>query len=171
MELFSTVGLPRRALSVFLLVCAALPAYVWLEPIVRSLGSGEPPALLDHNTTLVTEALDVALIVPANLLAAALVWRRNPRGYLLAWVMLAFLVLISMGVALQTAFQVSADIDFAPAEIYGPITGFLTVGAVAMYFVVRLLRRATITENEPPRRAASAPASPVDITDPAQSSQ
>gem|GEM_PF-5009489 len=118
-----------------------------------------------------TEALDVALIVPANLLAAALVWRRNPRGYLLAWVMLAFLVLISMGVALQTAFQVSAGIDFAPAEIYGPITGFLTVGAVAMYFVVRLLRRATITENEPPRRAASAPASPVDITDPAQSSQ
>jgi len=65
---------------------------------------------------LVYVALVSASFIAFVLLLQAL--RRNPRGYLLAWVMLAFLVFISIGVALQTAFQVSAGVDFAPAEIY-----------------------------------------------------
>jgi hypothetical protein len=73
-------AMPYRGIAVFLFVCGLLTSFVWLEPIVTALLQGTPPALLGHATTMVTEAIDLALVVPGCFVAGVLLFRRDPRG-------------------------------------------------------------------------------------------
>jgi hypothetical protein len=50
---------------------------------------------MDSYTTMVTYALDLAIITPAALLCAVLVLRGNPMGYVIAVPLLALLVLLA----------------------------------------------------------------------------
>ena len=137
-----TRALPFRGIATFLLVCAVLTGYVWLEPIVATLASGTYPALLGHSTTMVTEALDLALIVPGCLVAAVLLWRRDRRGIIVAMPLLVLLLLIGPSVAAMTYFQVADGIVFTMPQIVGPIGGFLVVGLIDIWVLVIVLRAA-----------------------------
>lgn len=152
-----TRQLPMRGIAVFLLVCAVLTGYVWLEPIVTTLANGTHPALLGHSTTMVTEALDLALIVPGCLVAAALLWRRDRRGLIVAMPLLVLLLLIGPSVAAMTYFQVADGIVFTVPQIVGPIGGFLVVGLIDIWVLAIVLRAApTVTQNNPEQRALAA---------------
>ena len=72
--------LPARGIGVFLLVCGLLTSFLWLEPLLSALARGAVPALLGPNTTMITEALDLALVVPACYVAGVLLLRRDRRG-------------------------------------------------------------------------------------------
>ncbi len=134
--------LPFRGIATFLLVCAALTGYVWLEPIVTALAGGTHPALLGHSTTMVTEALDLALIVPGCVVAATLLWRRDRRGLIVAMPLLVLLLLIGPSVAAMTYFQVADGIIFTVPQIVGPIGGFLVVGVIDIWVLAIVLRAA-----------------------------
>ena len=148
-ERFST-HLPFRGIATFLLVCAALTSYVWLEPIVTALASGTHPALLGHNTTMVTEALDLALIVPGCLVAAVLLWRRDRRGLVVAMPLLVLLLLIGPSIAAMTYFQVADGIVFTVPQIVGPIGGFLVVGLIDIWVLAIVLRAAPAATSPTP---------------------
>ena len=135
----AVASVPTRGVSIFLVVCAVVTASVWLAPMVSSLFEGEPPELLDTYTTAITEALDLGVIVPTLLVAAYLLSRRSPLGYVLTVALLVLLVLIAVMIVVQTAFQVAADVSFTPGEIIGPISGFLVLAAVAVWLLIRLL--------------------------------
>ena len=140
-EQFAT-QLPFRGIATFLLVCAVLTGYVWLEPIVTALAGGTHPALLGHSTTMVTEALDLALIVPGCVVAAALLWRRDRCGLIVAMPLLVLLLLIGPSVAAMTYFQVADGVVFTVPQIVGPIGGFLVVGLIDIWVLVIVLRAA-----------------------------
>jgi hypothetical protein len=132
--------LPLRSLSVLLLVSAALTAFVWLEPVVSAALAGRPPALLLHSTTLVTEALDLAVVAPAAVLAGILLLRRRAEGLLIGVPLVVLLWVLAPAVVLQTLFQQAAGWPFTPAQVVGPIAGFVALGAAASWALVRTLR-------------------------------
>jgi hypothetical protein len=133
---------PRRGLIVLLLVAAVVTTVVWVVPLVAAALAGDPPHLLGHSTTAVTEALDLAVIVPATVLAAWLLHRQRPQGYVLAVTLVLLLFAMLPMVAAQTAFQLAAGVTFAPPEVIGPLGGFLVLGAVALRLAVVTVREA-----------------------------
>jgi len=139
------LSLPYRGIAVFLLICGLLTSYVWLEPIMSALLRGTYPALLEHNTTMVTEALDLALIVPSSFLAGVLLWRRDPRGVGVAVPLLVLLLLIGPAVAAMTWFQLADGISFTVPQIVGPIGGFLVLSVIDIWVLTIVLRSAPHT--------------------------
>ena len=120
--------------------CGVLTFVVWLEPLISAFVQGAPPKHLDNSTTRVTDALDLAIIVPSTLLAGGLLLRRNVQGYRISFPLLVLIVMLLPGIALSTANQVAAGVAFTPGEIVGPISGFLVLGLIAIAIIVVMLR-------------------------------
>jgi hypothetical protein len=135
-----TSRIPRRGAAAFLFASGLVTLVVWLAPLVTALAQARPPALLDNATTLVTSALDLAVITPATFVAAGWILRRDPRGYLIAFPLLGLMVMLGPVIALSTASQLSAGVSFARGEVIGPIAGFVLLGTIAVGLMVRLLR-------------------------------
>ena len=92
-------SLPRRSVAAVLFVGGSFLLLAWLGRIVPPLLAGRAPAL-DNATTLVIQAMDLALIVPLCFLAGVLLLRRSAWGYLLASV--AVMKFNTMGLAVST---------------------------------------------------------------------
>ena len=84
-------------------------ATVWLGPLIISGLTGTPPELLDHQTTMVTDALDLGVITPATLVAAYLLHRRRAQGYLVAFPLLVLMTFLLPMIVAQTVFQLRAE--------------------------------------------------------------
>jgi hypothetical protein len=139
--------LPRRSLAAFLVVSGAFTVLIWVGPILAAMAAGNPPELLGAATTPVTEALDVAIIVPATLIAGGLLLRgRVALGTVIAVPLLTLLVALTPVIAAQTVAQLAAGISFTTAEIVGPISGFLVLGGTAGFLVVKVLRAVRATD-------------------------
>jgi hypothetical protein len=135
-----TSRVPRRGLALFMIVSGLVTLGVWLVEPLTALVQDEPPGLLEHSTTLVTHALDLAIIVPAALLAGYLILRHDPLGYLIAFSLIVLEILLAPMIILQTLFQLSAGVTFTTGEMVGPIGGFLVIALIAIWFLVALLR-------------------------------
>jgi hypothetical protein len=132
--------LPHRFIGIYMLICGLLTAVVWLEPILTGLIQNQPPKLLDSYATLVTYALDLAIITPGCFLSGWLILRRSPQGYLIAFPLLILIVMLLPTIILNTVLQSAAGIVFTPAEVIGPISGFLVLGLLAIWIVALILR-------------------------------
>ena len=142
-ELGRRLGVERhRGLPYFLTFTGLFTAVMWMGPIVSGLASSTVPPLLGHSTTLVTEVLDLALVVPGTLAAAYLLMRGDAAvGTVTVVPLLTLLTALAPTIVIQTLFQVQAGVEFTAAEIVGPIAGFLVLGSISAWFLVRLLRR------------------------------
>jgi hypothetical protein len=134
-------ALPRRSLAGFMITSGIITIFVWGLPLVAALLSGRPPDYLDSYTTMVTYALDLAIITPATFLCAFLVLRNLPSGYAIASPLLVLIVLLTPQIVLSTHFQRSAGVPFTTAEIVGPVTGFVILGIIAVWLLASLLKR------------------------------
>lgn len=129
-----------KSIVVLLFFTGLLTLVVWLESPVRSLVQGQPPELLGNSTTLVTHALDLAIIVPALFLSGVLILRQEPIGYLIAFPLLFIIAMLGPGVIAMTASQLLAGISFSTSEIVGFIAGFIILGLSAIWFIIVFLR-------------------------------
>lgn len=136
----TAAGVPRRGLAIFMLVSGAVTLVVWGEPLVAALVQNTTPARLDTYTTMFTFALDLAIITPATWVAGGLLLRKNTLGYLVAVPLLVIIILLTPQIALSTVFQRAAGVPFTTGEMIGPISGFVVLGAVAIWLTVSLLR-------------------------------
>lgn len=91
-------------------------------------------------TTLFSHALDMAVIVPLCVVAARLVRRRDPEGYLIAFPLLVLEAILAPMIVVQTTSQLMAGIDFTAGELAGPIVGFVVLALIAVAMIVRILR-------------------------------
>jgi hypothetical protein len=132
--------LPRRGPAIFMFVSALVTLLVWLIAPITALVQGEPPERLDTYTTLFTNALDLAIIVPIVFLAGVLILRGDPLGYLIAFPLLILEAFLAPMIAAQTVSQLRAGVTFPPGQIVGPIGGFATIAVVAIWVIVVLLR-------------------------------
>lgn len=133
-------GLPRRGLAIFMFLAGLVTLAVWGAPLVAALLRGGPPDRLDSYTTMVTYALDLAIITPATFLCAILVLQNNPLGYVIAAPLLTLIVLLAPQIILSTLFQRAAGVPFTTGEMVGPVAGFVVLGLAAAWLLVALLR-------------------------------
>lgn len=131
---------PPRGLAVFMFLSGLVTLGVWLVAPLAALVQGGVPQGLDGHTTLVTTALDVAIIVPTAFLAGAFVLRRDPRGLLLAGPLLVLEVMSMPMLAAQTVSQLSVGVRYTVGEMVGPFGGFLVLAAAAIWFLTGVLR-------------------------------
>lgn len=98
---------PVRAVSIFLLVVVALFYLVWLsEALPASLQGTVPQSVQEDGTpTNVIHVLDMGLLLPALVLAAISLWRRQPMGYIVAPALLANLVFLPLAILSMSFFQ------------------------------------------------------------------
>ncbi len=132
-------GLPRRGLAIFMFVAGIVTLVVWGAPLVAALIKGAPPDRMDSYTTMVTYALDLAIITPATFFCAALVLRDNSLGYVIAAPLLTLIVLIAPQIILSTVYQRFAGVPFTMGEMVGPVTGFVVLGFIAAWLLFAIL--------------------------------
>ncbi|WP_342478238.1 hypothetical protein NYE24_05200 [Paenibacillus sp. FSL H7-0350] len=80
--------LPAVSIGFILLLIAFLIIMLWLGRIAGGWRQGTSPEGLEHYTTLVIQALDLAVLLPVMVLTGVLLVRRQSYGYLLAPVVL-----------------------------------------------------------------------------------
>jgi hypothetical protein len=131
--------LPRLGPAVLMLVSGAVTAVVWLGPVAAAQLAGSVPDRLDHYTTLVTVALDAAVITPAAVVAGLLVLRGSATGYRIAVPLLVVEALLAPLIAAQTASQLSAGVVLSPPEVVGPLAGFVALSSAAALVLWRVL--------------------------------
>jgi hypothetical protein len=143
-------SLPRRGPAAFMFAGGLVTLIVWGGPLVGALIQNQPVPLLDSYTTMVTYALDLALITPSCFIAGALILRRDPLGYRLAFPLLGLIVLLMFVIPANTASQVTAGISYSLPEIIGPIGGFLVLGLLAVWVMIAILRQIPDAPSSPP---------------------
>ena len=132
--------LPVRGLAIFMFAAGSVTLFVWGAPLVTALIRGGPPERMDSYTTMVTYALDLAVITPATFLCATMVLRGNPIGYAIAVPLLTLIILLAPQIILSTVFQRSAGVPFSTGEMVGPVAGFVILGLVASWLLAAVLR-------------------------------
>jgi hypothetical protein len=145
--------MPRRGPAFFMFASGLLTLFVWLIKPTTALIQGRPPEHLGPYSTLFTNAVDMAIIVPAAFVAGSLILGRNPLGYLIAVPLLVLEAMLAPLIMAQTVSQVQAGVSFTPGEMVGPIAGFVVLGLLAIWFIVAILRN--ISEFAPSRAAHS----------------
>lgn len=137
---------PRAGLAAFLILAAVGTFTVWALPLLAEVSAGATPALLATQTTLVTHALDLGVIVPFALVAAVQLLRGRTLGHVIALPLLGCLLFLLPTILLATVLQMQAGIEFTMAEWAGPIGAFAVLGLIAGWFLryyLLVLRPAT----------------------------
>lgn len=80
---------PRRSAVAVCLMVGAFLGLAWVGGrVLPALNRGRPPEGLEAYTTLAVQAFDLGILVPAALVSAFWLLRRDPRGFLLGSVLL-----------------------------------------------------------------------------------
>ena len=134
------ISLPGRGLVIFMFVSGATTLFVWGAPLIEALMSGSAPARMDSYTTMVTYAIDLAIITPATIICGFMILRGNPTGYVMAMPLLTLIILLAPQILISTIFQYRAGVPFSTGEMIGPVAGFVILGSVGLWLLIRLLR-------------------------------
>jgi hypothetical protein len=162
-------GAAGRPLGIFMIVSGAVTLAVWGIPAVSAVLTGVPTEKLDSYATDVTHALDLGVISPATVLAGILLLRRAGFGAALAVPLLTLETSLVALIGGQTAAQLSAGVSLTPAQIIGPVGGFVVISVVAGWFLYQLLRAADapVHDGAPPpipQARGTAPAGRADLS-------
>lgn len=97
----SAAGARVKGIGVFFIVVAVLFYGLWLKDVVPPLLRGGVPQSVSEYNLLVNpvHVLDLAIMLPALLIAAVSLLKRKPLGYTLAPVLLVFIVLMTLALA------------------------------------------------------------------------
>jgi hypothetical protein len=128
-----------RGTAIYLMIAGAITLFVWGEPLIKALIRNTTPARMDSYTTMVTYALDLAVISPATFIAGWLILQGNVSGVLLSISLLTLIILLAPQIILSTIFQRSAGVDLSKAEMLGPVIGFVILGGVGLGLLINLL--------------------------------
>jgi hypothetical protein len=128
--------MPRRAIAVFLLFIATFLSLAWLGRILPPLLAGTPPPGLEAYTTLVIQALDLGIIVPASVITAVLLWKKQPWGYTLTSVLLVKALMMGAALVAMIVGQILAGVDVGLIES----AIFTGIALAALAFNILLFR-------------------------------
>lgn len=89
-----------RAVSVYLLLVAVLFALLWLSQDIPAIVGGKAPQSVTESGLLTNpvHVLDLGLYLPAMIITAVLLWRRQFLGYFFAIPLLVFSILTGIGI-------------------------------------------------------------------------
>lgn len=106
-------GVPVRAVAAYLIAIAILVSGVWLKEEVGSLLQGTVPVSVQQfeAPTNIVHVFDLGLVLPAMVIAAVLLLRDRPWGYVLAGMLLVKASTIGLWVAVMIWFSARAGIE------------------------------------------------------------
>jgi hypothetical protein len=137
---------PVRLVAGYLLINAALFGVLWLGSTVPAILSSEPPAFLEGTGMLTgpVQIIDFAFTLPLMTLAALLLLRRRPWGYLLSGVLLVMLAIETASIGVDQWLGHAADPSSpAASAALTPLFAVLTmIGIVVLGLFLRRGARA-----------------------------
>ncbi|MDI6644781.1 MAG: hypothetical protein QME14_06955 [Methanobacteriaceae archaeon] len=121
--------------AIFLLLAGLMLAAMWISMIAESLISGLAPASLESYTTLVIQALDLAVVVPASIIAGFLLTKGRLWGYILASIFLIKAALLGTAILSMILFMVLNGVTVALGQVifFFFLTLVGTIIALAFY--------------------------------------
>ncbi len=108
--------MPVRLLGGFQIFIAIAVGLLWLGKIAPSIVAGTVPAGLDHYTTLVIQAMDLGIVVPAALMSGILLVRKRPYGYLLSSVIIIKGITMLTAISAMIINQALCGVAMSPME-------------------------------------------------------
>ncbi|MCL2127393.1 MAG: hypothetical protein FWH38_03985 [Treponema sp.] len=122
--------------GIFMLVMGTLVAAMWLQRILPPLFAGKIPESVEHYTTLIIQAMDLGIVIPAMLVAGILTLKRNPVGYFLSVILSVKTLTLLTSI---TAMMISMGNNGIPPTIV-EIAAFGTFNLVALVNIVFAVR-------------------------------
>jgi hypothetical protein len=108
--------LPVKAIGGFLLFLSIAVALMWLKRILPSIFGGNLVGI-EHYTTLPIQALDLGFVLPTSVLAAILLMKRRPFGYLLSSVLMIKFITMLTAITAMIISQAMSGVKMSIAEI------------------------------------------------------
>ncbi len=132
--------LPRRGISIFLIVSGVILLLVWLVlSIVPALLQGTTPLEVAYYTTFITGVIDIGIVAPALIISGVLLGRRAPLGYLLASLLLVFTVTLGLNLTAAGVAQLLTGV-ISVGQAMGFTVPFVILTMIAVWLTVMLFR-------------------------------
>jgi hypothetical protein len=131
-----TDRIPVRTVSTFLAVLVLLFYALWIRETVPALISGAVPTSVQQNgtPTNAVHVLDMAWMLPAFLITAIKLWRKQPFGFVLAGAALSFVVFLALAVLSIVVFLVYRGYTVTVLEVVVFVIMFaLSLGLLISY--------------------------------------
>lgn len=128
-------GTVNKIAAVFLVIIGLMLAGMWLKMIIGSLLTGIAPSTLETYTTLVIQALDLGVVVPAAVITGVLLFKGKGWGYLLAAMLLIKVSLLGTAILSMIYFMVQngVNIELGQAVFFIIVTVLGITITVAFY--------------------------------------
>ncbi len=125
--------LPVKFLGRFLMCTAVAIALLWLSIVVPPLATAGIPKEVEHYTTLVVQALDLGILLPACFISGLLLSRRNSLGYLIAPVYTIFLALLMTALTAKVLAMSMLGYNAFPAIVIIPLFMLMAVASLFLF--------------------------------------
>ena len=106
---------PKKYIGIFSIAIGAFICFLWLSMIISSIGT--VPAVLEHYTTLVIQAMDLGLIAPASIFSGIMLLKNKSIGYLLAPVIIIKGATLALAVSMMAIFMVFSGVNVSIVEL------------------------------------------------------
>ncbi|EKN66053.1 hypothetical protein P9E76_03680 [Schinkia azotoformans] len=123
-------GRAMKGVSGFLIFNATIMGLLWLGVVVPPLLNGSIPLQVEHYTTLVVQAVDLALLLPIAFVAGVLLLKDRLLGYLLVPVYMHFLALLMTALSAKIIGMSILGTEVGPAIIVIPIINLTAIFCV-----------------------------------------
>lgn len=138
-------NMPTKGMRIFLIISGVMIFLMWTGRIVPTIGNDTAPVGLDNCTTLVIQAMDIGIIVPACFVIAYLLRIKHKLGYVLGPVIIVKAVtLVTAVMAMAICMKLSGvEVEMSSFLIFGPICI-----ASYFYFFLTMKRIADTKKNQ-----------------------
>jgi hypothetical protein len=110
-------NITNKIAAVFLIIVGLMLAAMWIKMIIDSLLTGTVPAALESYTTLVIQALDLGIVVPAAILSGYLLLKNSEWGYLIASIFLIKASLIGTAIISMILFMIMNGVNVSMGQV------------------------------------------------------
>ena len=133
-------GAINKIAAMFLVIIGVMLAGMWLKMIIDSLIMGIAPATLETYTTLVIQALDLGVVVPAALITGVLLYKGKGWGYALASILLIKVSLLGTAILSMIYFmaQNGVNIELGQAVFFIIVTVLGIIITAAFYSRIKV---------------------------------
>lgn len=128
--------LPVRFIGGFQLFIAFIVFMMWMGRIVPPMMAGSIPIGIEHYNTLVIQAMDLGIIVPASILSGIMIIKKKDFGYLLSSIIIIKGLTMLTAITAMLIGMIKAGVEVSVVEM----TVFPLFNLIAVFCLVVLLR-------------------------------
>lgn len=133
---------PRRLISIYLVVLSVLFYFLWLSEIVPAIVNKEVP-LSVKQTGLFTNAvhvIDLSVVLPGIFISGIFLWKKRRVGYIMAPVWLTFFILMDLTIGGLVLVMKGKGVD-ADMVLAGVMGGLALLSAVMLAVYIRKMKQ------------------------------